>query len=212
MRIRLLTAALLASGFATAATPVDGMYTSVFGGYSYIPDNVNTNNFGVLYNGSGYKSGYNAGGRLGYQSNPLRYELEYTYLKANAKKFDVNYVQQTNVTGYTSGNLLMANVYYDFPDMLPSISPYLGAGIGYAYIQATLNGTGTNTTSYFRATDNSFAYQGTAGITYNFAENYAINMAYRYVATDKADGFGSSFAAHIASVGAIYHFDQGTYK
>lgn len=212
MRIKLFSAALLASSLATAATPVDGWYSSVFGGYTYAPDNVYTTVNGVFINGTRYNDGYNAGGRFGYQSNPLRYELEYTYLEASAKRFDIGYTRQDGVTGFTSANLLMANAYYDFPEMLPAISPFLGAGIGYAYLQASLNATGPSVASYFRTTDSAFAYQGTAGITYNFAENYAVNLAYRYVATDRPDGFGRVFQAHMASAGAVYHFDRVSYK
>jgi opacity protein-like surface antigen len=213
MRTRLFSAALLASSIATAATPVDGWYTSVFGGYTYLPDNINTSNYGILFNSSGYNGGYNAGGRIGYQSNPLRYELEYTYLHATAKHFDADIVFQDEVSGNASGNLFMANVYYDFPDMLPAISPYLGFGIGYAYLQAELSSPGPFVGgTYFKTTDNVFAYQGTAGITYNFSENYAVNLAYRYVATDRPEGFGRVFQAHIANAGVVYHFDRGNYK
>lgn len=212
MRIALFSAAILASTIAAAATPVDGWYTSVFGGYTYLPDNIYTNYYGSFLNGSGYDSGYNAGGRIGYQSNPMRYELEYTYLHADTSHFDINLVAQTYVSGYAAGNLFMANVYYDFPEMLPAISPYLGAGIGYANLKATLNSEGPAGATYFSTSDNAFAYQGTAGITYNFAENYAVNLAYRYVATDKTDGFGRVFQAHIANAGVVYHFDRGNYK
>jgi opacity protein-like surface antigen len=212
MRIRLFSAALLASSIATAATPVDGWYTSVFGGYTYLPDNISTSNSTIFLNGSAYNGGYNAGGRIGYQSNPLRYELEYTYLHADAKNFDDDYTRQEGVDGFASANLFMANVYYDFPNMLPAISPYLGVGIGYAYLEAELNSLGPLGGAYFKTTDNAFAYQGTAGITYNFAENYAVNFAYRYVATDKPNGFGKVVQAHIANAGVVYHFDQGNYK
>ena len=213
MNIRLLSMALLASSVATAATPVDGWYTSVFGGYTYLTDNIhNYDNYGRFRNDAGYNGGYNAGGRIGYQSNPLRYELEYTYLEANAKHFDLNYRRQVAVTGYASGNLFMGNAYYDFPDMLPAISPYLGVGIGYAYLQGTLNSAGPLATTYFSANESAFAYQATAGITYNFAENYAVNLAYRYVATDKTNGFGKAFQAQIANAGVVYHFDRGNYK
>ena len=212
MRITLFSAALLASNIISAATPVDGWYASAFGGYTYLPDNMYTTSNGLFLNGSGYNNGYNAGGRFGYQSNPIRYELEYTYLEASANHFDLNFIEQTEVSGYASGNLFMANLYYDCPEMLPSISPYLGVGIGYAYLQASLNSTGPLGATYFNNSDNAFAYQGTAGITYNFAENYAVNLAYRYVATGKIDGFGRVFQAHIANAGVVYHFDRGSYK
>ena len=213
MRISLLSAALLATGIASAATPVDGWYTSVFGGYTYIPANIDSYTSIFVYRDrTGYKSGYNAGVRIGFQSNPLRYEAEYTYLRGNLKHFSINHIDQLGVSGYSSANLLMANIYYDFPEMLPAISPYLGLGIGYAYLQANLSSLGPFAPTFFSVSDSVFAYQGTAGITYNFAENYAVNLAYRYVATDTPSGFGKIFQAHIANVGAIYRFDQVNYK
>jgi opacity protein-like surface antigen len=212
MRITLLSATLLATGIASAATPVDGWYTSVFGGYTFVPVNVSTIYFGNFIDNASFNGGYNVGGRVGYKSNPLRYEAEYTFLQANAKSFKINHIEQTGITGYSSANLIMANIYYDTPEMLPSISPYLGMGIGYAYIQDALTSTGPLGVTYFNMTNSSFAYQGTVGLTYNFAENYAISLAYRYVATSTTGNFGSIFQAHNASAGAIYRFDYGNYK
>ncbi|TAL60786.1 MAG: porin family protein [Legionella sp.] len=214
MKRSLLTAALLASGIACAATPVDGWYTSIFGGYTYIPGNVNTQYMGILYNNDKYTKGYNAGGRIGYQSNPLRYELEYTYLEGFARNFDAASVQQIDVNGFSSANMFMANVYFDTPEILPSIVPFLGIGIGYTYLQSALNGTNPNTVVVynFDAKDSEFAYQGTAGLTYNFSENYALNAAYRYVATTHASEFGRNYQVQIASAGFIYRFDRGNYK
>jgi opacity protein-like surface antigen len=213
MRIQLLSAALLASSIATAATPVNGWYTSVFGGYTFITDNVENTFDGLIVNQTGYNSGYNVGGRIGYQSNPIRYEGEYTFLYTGLRHYAVNRVEQTPISGFASANLLMVNIYYDFPEMLPAISPFLGGGIGYALLQASLYGIGpTSTQSYFSISNNAFAYQGTAGVTYNFAENFAVNLAYRYVATDKPRDFGRVFQAHLASAGAVYRFDYGNYK
>lgn len=212
MRTTLLTAAILASSMASAATPVDGWYTSFFGGYTYFPENVN------IYTPTGYRTnanyteGYNAGGRIGYQSNPIRYEGEYTYVHGNTDYFNLGIFRQTGVSGYTSGNLFMANIYFDTPEILPSVAPYLGVGIGYAAIQTILNSTGPNGISLFKATDSEFAYQGAIGLNYNFAENYGAQLGYRYVATDKAANFGKFYQAHLVDVGVTYHFDKGNYK
>lgn len=212
-KITLLSAALFATGIANAATPIDGWYTSVFGGYTYIPQNVSIMSLGGwFFNAPSFKNGYNAGGRVGYQSNPLRYELEYTYLSANTSGFNINYVGQTGVSGNFSANLAMANVYYDFPEMLPAIQPFLGVGIGYANLEISLVSKGPFGGFLFSANGNKFAYQGTAGLTYNFAENYALNLAYRYVGTQNITEFGQMFQAHMASVGGIYRFDKGNYK
>ena len=212
MRIRLLSAALLATNLAAAATPINGWYSSVFGGYTYLPDNIYNLDNNVFRNNVGYSSGYNVGGRIGYQSNPIRYELEYTYLNANAEDFNLDYIPQTGVTGYSSTNLIMANIYYDFHDILPAISPFLGFGIGYAHLQTALNSIGPDDISNFKVSENAFAYQGTAGLTYNFAENYALNIAYRYVITAEKGNFGRVYQADIGSVGAVFRFDGANYK
>jgi opacity protein-like surface antigen len=217
MNCKLISALCLVTGFAQAATPINGWYSSVFGGFTYLPDNV-TNTTLLLYrDGLGYNGGYNAGGRFGFQSNPLRYEGEYTYLHADLKHFEINHIRQNNVRGYGEANLIMANIYYDFPDMLPAISPFLGGGLGFANIQASLASTEFAGSGYpfytqLSISDNKLAYQGTVGLTFNFCENYAVNLSYRYLATNKSSAFGDVFQAHIASAGAIYRFDQGFYQ
>lgn len=212
MKVRLFSSALFACGLACAQTPVDGWYSSVFGGYTYLPNNLFATYYDDFYNNANYRGGYNVGGRVGFQSTPLRYELEYTFLNVGAKEFDVNETPQDGVSGFSSANLFMANVYYDFRDVLPAVSPFLGAGIGYAYLQTSLNSTGPAGSTYFSANDSAFAYQGTAGLTFNFSENYAVNVAYRYTATAQADGIGSAFQANMVSAGGIYHFDRVDYK
>ncbi|MDI9817725.1 MULTISPECIES: outer membrane protein [unclassified Legionella] len=218
MRIAFFSAALFASGLASAAVPIDGWYASVFGGYTYLPDNLTNTTFGVLRAHPSYNNGYNAGGRIGFQSTPLRYEAEVTYVKANLNKFKINNARQLGVDGESTGTFAMANVYYDFPEMVPCISPFLGVGIGYGYVTARLNGRGPIGLSgpliptRFKVNDNVFSYQATAGITYNFAESYAVNLAYRYISTERADGFGKVFQANLASVGAVFRFDGASYK
>ncbi len=212
MRLTLLSAALLASGVASAAAPIDGLYGEVFGGFTYIPDIVSNTTFGVLRDGTNYREGYNVGGRFGYKSNPLRYEAELTYLHADAKHFNVNNIPQVNVSGDATALMAMANIYYDFPEMVPCIAPFVGVGLGYAHVESRLFSEGPFGATAFKASDNVFAYQGTAGFTYNFNEFWAANLAYRYAATEQADNLGKVFQAHIANAGVVYRFDAGNYK
>lgn len=212
MRIAFFSAALIASSASLAATPVQGWYASAFGGYSYIPENVDITRFGIARNNAAYDSGYHAGVRIGYQSNPLRYEGEYTYITANLKKFTVNRIYQWGVNGSTTANLGMANIYYDFPDMVPAVSPFLGVGLGYGWVQGILNSNGPNSLTRFEGESSVFAYQATGGFTYNFAENFAVNIAYRYVGTDRVGELGKFFQAHLGTVGLIYRFNQSSYK
>jgi opacity protein-like surface antigen len=208
MRIALLTASLLAAGVTVAATPINGWYTSLFGGYNYLPNNINT----ALRTNADYHAGFDAGGSIGYKSNPMRYEGELTYLDANLNKFKISGVDQTGVGGHSEAVLAMANIYYDFKGISAPIQPFIGGGIGYAWVNAKLYGTGPLASTAYTGSNNIFAYQATAGLTYNFAENYALNLGYRYVATTNADNLGKSFQANLANLGAIYRFDEARYK
>ncbi|KTD21406.1 opacity protein-like surface antigen [Legionella lansingensis] len=224
MRIVFFSAALLASSLASAAVPINGWYASVFGGYAYVPDNVtnttliSTPPFILLRAHPSYSNGWNGGGRIGYQSMPLRYEGEVTYIYANLHKFRINNVRQNGVDGRTTGTFAMANVYYDFPEMIPCLAPFLGVGLGYGYVTARLESQGPlfpggpAVNTQFKADDSVFAFQGTAGFTYNFSERYAVNLAYRYMQTDQATDFNKPFKANLASAGAIFRFDGVSYK
>lgn len=213
MRITFFSAALMASAATFAATPIDGWYSSVFGGYTYMPDNISISTPGLFLDRASYSDGYNAGLRVGFKSNPLRYEAEYTYIHANLSRFNANNIGQIDIDGETTASLAMANVYYDFPDMVPAIQPYLGVGLGYAWIQSTLQSGGPDSSIGFNTgTDSVFAYQATAGFTYNFAECFAVDIAYRYIGTESPDNLGKVFQANLGTVGVTYRFNENGYK
>ncbi|CDZ78780.1 Opacity protein antigens [Legionella massiliensis] len=222
MRIALFSAALLASGLTVAATPIDGLYGSVFGGYSYLPDNVNKNYHGNKFERAEFNGGYNVGGRFGYQSHPLRYEGEFTYIQADVKSFHSGRHQpfqfgpirqrHRHVNGDTSSALGMANVYYDFPEMVPCISPFVGVGLGYGWVQTSMKNHNLLFRQQFKGSGSAFAYQGTAGFTFNFSENYALNLAYRYVGSTRVDDLGKNFQGNLASLGVVYRFNEYQYK
>jgi opacity protein-like surface antigen len=202
----------LLPSLAFSAVPIDGWYGSVFGGYAYLPDNIRILQPGAMRTNADYQSGFNAGGNVGYKSNPMRYEGELTYFQADLNRFYVNNLPQIGVTGYNNGILAMANVYYDFLSPVEPLQPFLGVGIGYAFIQAKLNSTGSFGATTYSEHDSVFAYQGTAGLTYNFAENYALSLSYRYLATTNVPCLGKIFQANFANVGATYRFDGDRYK
>lgn len=205
--------ALLTSQLASASTAIDGWYNKVFGGYAYLPNNMNnTDVVGAIRTQARYQAGYNAGAGFGYKSNPLRYEGELTYINANASRFMINALQQRGVSGFSNAVVGMANVYYDLPSMISCIQPFVGVGLGYAWVHATLNSRGPFTPSNYSGNDGVFAYQATAGFTYNFAENYALDLDYRYLATERPSHLGRVFQANMANLTAIYRFDGGRYK
>jgi opacity protein-like surface antigen len=205
---------LLVSPITHSATPIDGLYSSLFAGYAYIPpNNVSVFNNGYYYSDTGYRPGYEAGGSFGYKSNPLHYEGEVTYFNANMKHFSQNNQRQTDIHAYNNGILGIANVFYDFPSLIDNVSPYLGIGIGYAWVNFKMdNLSTTDLQSNTRITSTLFAYEGSAGLTLNFVENYALAAGYRYVGTPNNSNVGRNFQINMANVSVIYRYDSARYK
>lgn len=195
-----------------AAVPIDGWYSTIFGGYAYAPGNISNTSYGLTRNKVVYQSGFDAGGNFGYKSNPMRYEGEISYFKVNTEKFKINSVKQTSVSGYNQAVFALANIYYDFQRENPILQPYLGIGIGYGFIQVILNSGGPNSNTAFNIESSAFAYHADAGITFNFAENYALFINYRYITTANIVDFGKVFQAQIANLGGVYRFDGNNYK
>lgn len=212
MKTAFISAAVFAASNAMAAAPIDGWYASAFGGYTYMPGNLSVTVGGLALNDNDYTSGFNAGGRIGFQSYPLRYEAEVTYMQADLDKLYINYASQLGADGENSATLAMANIYYDFPEMVPAVMPFLGVGIGYGWVDGHFHSVGPAALINYQGNDGVFAYQLMAGLTYNFSENYAANIGYRYVSSDRVQELGKVFEAHSASIGVIYRFDEGIYK
>jgi opacity protein-like surface antigen len=203
---------LLMSVASLAATPIDGLYTSMFGGYVYIPGNISYNTGTGTLNSPSYQGGFDAGGSIGYKSNPMRYEGEVTYLKAEVNQFYLDDTLQTTPGGTNEAIFGMANIFYDIPNMNPLLQPYVGAGIGYGWVQARLSALGPSVTTSFSAQNSTFAYQAMAGVTFNFAENYAVSAGYRYLGTSNLSQFGEIFQVHMINAIATYRFDGNNYK
>src|SRR3990167_8240249 len=207
MKIATFLASVLFGAAANAATPIDGWYSSFFGGFAYVPGNFNKTYYNVNRSNVTYQSGFDGGGNFGYKSNPMRYEGEISYIKANTDKFKINSVTQTSVSGYNQAAFALANIYYDFQGVTPILQPYLGLGLGYGWVQIKLDSKGPSVVTNFEANSSVFAYHGDVGITFNFAENYALSLGYRYLTTLHIFDFGDRFQVHVANLGATYRFD-----
>ncbi len=212
MKKIILYSALLATGIATAATPIDGWYGSAFGGYAYLPSFLHKWHKGFFLTDDRYENNFDAGLSFGFKSTPLRYEGELTYIQARLKSFNANGFKHKHAHGFNRTGLAMANIYYDFPAIVPTIEPFLGIGIGYSHITGSFNSRHPLFRTHYDTSNNVFAYQAIAGLTYNFAETWALNVGYRYIATNHANNFGRSFQANLANLGLVYRFDGNIYK
>ena len=203
-------ATIITSLNAFAAIPIDGLYLNGFGGAAFIPANINVTYNNSLVNQSSYNGGFTAGGALGFKSALWRYEAEVGYINAQFKKIAVDNVPFNLGNGYNQSVVALANLILDLP-FKPTymLQPYIGGGIGYAWVQNYFT---TPTAFNFNTNNYSFAYQGIAGISFHFSENYSLNVDYRYVGTTHLDTTGSIFQANLVSAGVTYRYDGCEYK
>lgn len=148
-----------------------------------------------IYNLNHKKNDTVAGFRLAYGvnvplwSNDVRVELEYGYngkAKLDGRSFSPNVHYKSDI----KSQFLMANVYYDF-DLDSDWTPYVGAGLGYARVKADNHVSYGNETSSLSKSSGNFAWNLTAGITYDMTENLSIDASYRYMDYGKAKTSGN---------------------
>lgn len=203
----------LLSSHLFAAIPIDGLYTTAFGGLAVIPGNIDKyiSQYNINLNQASYNSGFSAGGSLGYKTAFFRYEAEVTYLDATVKQININQVKTTEVNGDNQGVFAFANVFLDLPYKPANLlQPFIGGGIGYGWLQN--NYSFINTPYSEQINNNTFAYQGTAGLGFHFSENYSLSIGYRYLATPHINTLASNFQAHLLNASVIYRFDSCEYK
>jgi len=158
-----------------------------------------------------FDSGFNVGGRVGYQWGPWRFEEEYSYRRNGlsnsgaARVFPGSPIVSTGgLDGSRTAHAIMTNVIYDFTIGWP-VSPHIGAGIGAVNItdSVSLNSAtigalpgGVAQTppglvpvpqtfggTLLKGNTWQFGYQAIAGIRYEFSPQVSFDLDYRYLAT-----------------------------
>ncbi|HEY1096921.1 MAG TPA: outer membrane beta-barrel protein [Alphaproteobacteria bacterium] len=133
---------------------VEGPYMTVLGGYNNPEGD----------NGLDPDGGWIGGVAFGGKTEWARAELEASYRNSDLDNVGGGDVDSTAI---------MANAYWDFENNT-GITPYVGAGIGTAYVDFDSVG-GDDSWE--------FAYQGMAGANINVAPQWAVGAEYRYFAT-----------------------------
>lgn len=194
-------ALLLANGSAFALHPVQGLYGGILLGFNYTPKtnlylptftpgvNVDgTLNYGILGD---------IGGQVGYRWNKYRLEGQFIYNNSPYKSIVVGGVtirdDSSNTTGVrlegsTDTGLAMVNGYYDFftSDASRNFIPYVGAGVGYAYVSNNLkiyNKEVVVTAGRIKETNTSPAGQIILGSSYFLDDFTFFGMDVRYFTT-----------------------------
>lgn len=173
------------------------------------------------------KNGFGFAVALGYEIDTgLRGELEVSHRSVGFEEFDGVDVSGPTVSGSFDAKLpyegslklwtVMANGI--FATEIWRVRPYLGAGIGVAFVKATedsqswtfnINGNDETLTSEGDdVSDTVVAYQAMLGVGYPLSEAVEVRLGYRYFATREGDfdGFKASFGSHNIELGIRFSF------
>jgi opacity protein-like surface antigen len=204
------SALLLAAAPALAAGP----YVGLEGGVTFLSDS-SFDVAGINVGDIKFDTGWGVGLTGGYDFGTWRLEGELVYRANDVKEFSDS-AGSSPLDGDVSSTALMVNAYYDFRTISPSVIPYVGAGIGAAFVTADV--TDPDPVSGGKVLDDDdtvFAYQLIAGVAFPVSKELAIDLNYRYFGTtdpsfEIVGGGGVSGDAEVQShnifVGLRYSF------
>jgi len=187
--LMLTTASTLAMASAAPVVPVDcskNMYVGVRAGMS-IPFNSDQNHMNASYNvgPAGFiEEGYNF-------LNWYAVEVEGGYIYNSTKSLNISGASTASQGGSTTGWMGMLNGYFKYKNSTPW-TPYVGVGIGGISLHAnwnmtqtpsTVNGQPLNGSYKVRGFGANWAYQGILGVDYRFAQQWSVNLDYRFLGT-----------------------------
>lgn len=115
------------------------------------------------------------------QQIPLRAEIEFALRGNSEKSWDSHWQGDNwNLKGVWNTSTLFLNLYYDIQTGTPFV-PYIGAGAGLAFNYVEYSGGASGMSSSSSDTFTNFAWNVGAGVAYNFNENVAVDVGYRFV-------------------------------
>lgn len=114
-----------------------------------------------------------------YYDTPVRLELEYLYHTEGQFTKRNRYVpagQEFKVRAHS----FLINGFYDFHTET-QYTPYVGLGLGMAYLKTKYNGYVGNARHSASSNDWNFAWNLGAGVAYNVSDTLALDLGYRYM-------------------------------
>jgi len=186
-----------------SANPLSGMpvYISVFGGANWMNDII-THRGGSTQDWA-VDPGYIIGGTVGAEFNDmLRAEVE---LSHSQNHMNTNYGLDLGAT------YLLGNLWLDWNNTSP-LTPYVGGGLGAGWANADTHG---STNHGLSGGTSGLAFQLGGGIKYQFSQNVAFDLGYRYKSLNNitfhdADGAGDfpggNLNSHNVQLGVTFNF------
>ncbi|WP_458097419.1 OmpA family protein [Roseomonas sp. WA12] len=193
----LLAATIMSLPLAAQAQPVTGLYIAAGAGFNWQQktdiDVIGFNNTNLGRAGSlDFDMGWVGVGSLGYGfGNGLRLEIEGNYRENNTDELSISGASRASFQGGRTRTYgAMGNVLFDFAIPGFPVTPYIGAGAGYAWTEYdgvrgtfAVPGVGSRQLT-IDDTDGQFAYQGIAGVAFNLGvPGLALTAEYRFLGT-----------------------------
>jgi outer membrane protein OmpA-like peptidoglycan-associated protein len=156
------------SVFGSPGPGYPGFYIGAEGGLNWL---LNNNTYSM-------NTGWAAGGKIGYDFVGPRVEVEGLYHSNYGTGVVAFPSGFATVSGQIQQVSVMANLLYDF---FPgeAITPYVGGGLGVAFVDSTIQGCGLCSTQ--------FAYQGIIGVGWNASQALRIGLEGRYYGTTSSN-------------------------
>jgi opacity protein-like surface antigen len=186
-----MAADLLYSSPAQSAVNYGGPYVGVKGGVNWLGNDPKisfdaADVAGVTPDSFSFDTGFNAGIVGGYAFGQRwgvfspRLEVELGYLRNNLGTFrDDAVVSAAGTTGDIHAFYGLANLLLDIPVGGFGFTPFIGAGVGFANTRLSNNIPGVGVDDF--ADDTNFAWDLTAGLSYDISRNVTFDIAYRFL-------------------------------
>ena len=196
---KLLIASALASSALSGTAYADGTgpYITIEGGAVKNERADVTSQFGYEH-ADRFKTGWEAGGALGYDFGHFRLEAEGFYHESNQKsqtrpigtRLPFGVFDETNgVYGRVKTTAVMGNVLFGLGHW-GGVKAYAGGGVGWAKnIFAENPPAGATAGEYVNTHSSGFAWQALAGLTLPVSHNLDLGVKYRYFRPDGGDRF-----------------------
>lgn len=159
-----------------------GVYLKVAGLYNQ-PSDLHVNNVSAFK--ASLKSNVGLSAALGYKMSLFRVEAELQHLRNGAESAESSGTLLggiSSTTGAIKETAGFANAFVDIPGFL-GISPYLGAGLGYARINVDGLGRLRNNVplTQFSGSDSVFGYQAMLGVQFHLFGTATLHGGYRII-------------------------------
>jgi outer membrane protein OmpA-like peptidoglycan-associated protein len=161
----LLAATVLALPVAAQAQPVNGLYIAGGAGANYRFPSTSDAHVKLKSTEAGALGLASIGWGFG---NGLRAELEGNFRQNDIARTTAGGFVASRKVGYTQSYGPMVNAFYDINLGLP-VTPYVGAGVGYAWDKVQDRGAFSTTTFRVNDTRGALAYQGILGVSYSLS-------------------------------------------